>query len=36
MGGAATMNAMILPALASLEENPEPLAPAELPVPQPR
>jgi alcohol dehydrogenase, propanol-preferring len=36
MGGASTMRAMILPALASLEENPEPLAPAELPVPQPR
>ena len=31
----AVMRAMVLPALASLEENPEPLALAELPVPEP-
>ena len=31
----AFMRAMVLPALASLEENPEPLALAELPVPEP-
>src|SRR5512134_1736346 len=31
-----TMRAMILAKLGSLEENPEPLIPAELPVPEPR
>src|SRR4029453_15810881 len=33
--GAATMRAMILSKLGSLEENPEPLIPADLPVPEP-
>src|SRR6185295_13688888 len=32
---APTMRAMVLPALASLDENPEPLTLAELPVPEP-
>src|SRR6185295_19896829 len=32
---APTMRAMVLPALASLDENPEPLTQAELPVPEP-
>lgn len=35
MGAKATMKAMVLPALASMEENPEPLVLTELPVPEP-
>jgi alcohol dehydrogenase, propanol-preferring len=35
MGMKAAMRAMVLPALASMEENPEPLVLTELPVPEP-